>query len=221
MPLKVKKSKTFHVDEGEYTAIVSGIEEKEGKHGPYYIWKFMVKGATHDGEPIDSKKVIVTGLSSDTFSAKSKLYKWAKGCGLDVEADELDLEDAIKNRVRVYLEDDEDADGNIWTKVVKVRKALKRKAGDEEEEEEEEVEDKPKDKKKAGKKKAAKEEDEDDEEDEEEEEDEDDEEDEAPPPKKKKDTKKKAAPKKKKEEDEEEEDSDDDNLFDFDDDDDD
>ena len=212
MALKVKKSKTFHVDEGEYSAIVSNIEEKEGQHGQYFVWTFLVKGATHDGEPIDSKKVKVTGLTSDTFSTKSKLYKWAKGVGLDVDSDELDLEDAIRSKCRVYIEDDEDKDGNVWSKIVKVRKAAKKAADDDEDEEEEKPKKKKEEKKSKKKKKEEVEEEDDwddDDEDDDDEED-DDEEDEAPP-------KKKSKGKKKKEE-EEDDDEDDDDLFDFDDD---
>jgi len=236
MPMKVKKTEQQHVDEGEYKAVIADIQEKSGNWGKYYIWVFIVKGATDDGEEL-AGKVKVTGLTSDVFSDGSKMCKWAKAAGIDVDEDEIDLDEAKKSLVKIYVEDDENKkDGRIFSKVSKVKplkKKGKKKIEDEEDEDEDEDEeekpkkkkkskkkDKKKDKKKKKKPKPVEDEDEDDEEEEEE--------------KPKKKDKKKGKKKKKKEpepeeeEEEEEEESDDDDededdeeLFDFDDDEDD
>lgn len=158
MALKVKKTASVHVDEGEYKAIISNIDAKEGHYGTYYIWTFVLKGATSDGEPVDGI-CRLTGLTSDRLSSKSKMYKWAKAAGLPVEeSDEIDLEDALKKPVRVYVEDEEDDEGRTWSKISKVRALRGKKAAVEEVDEEEDVEEEEAPKKaakKAGKKKAA------------------------------------------------------------------
>lgn len=161
MPLKVKKSQAVHIDEGEYTAVISQISQKDGKNGEYYLWTFLVKGATDDGEDLPGK-VKVSGMTSDTFSENSKMYKWAKAAGIDVTEEEIDLEDALKQVVRVYVEDKEGTDGRVWSRVTKVKGGRKGKKAkveeddDDEVEAEEEEEEKPKKKKKAKAKKPAK-----------------------------------------------------------------
>ena len=217
MALKVKKTATAHIDEGEYTAVISGIQQKEGHFGNYYIWTFILKNALSEGSPVEGICKL-TGLTSDKLSPKSKMYKWAKAANLDVDSDEIDLEDALKKRVRVYIEDDEDDSGQTWSKITKVRTAGKKAASAEEEEVEEEA---PKQKaktiKKTTKKKTAPVEEEDDDDIfEDEDDDDEEEEDEAPPPKAKKvkpaaKAKGKAKPKPVEEDEEDEEDDD---LFD-------
>ena len=231
MAMKVKKTEQVHVDEGEYKAVVADIQEKTGNWGKYYVWVFLVKGATDEGEKLPGK-VKVTGLTSEVFSDGSKLCKWAKAAGIDVDEDEIDLDEAKKSLVRVYIEDDENKkDGRIFSKVSKVKpikKGKKAAVEDDDEDEDDEEEEKPKKKKKSKKdkkkgkktKKAKKEEDDDDEEEK---------------PKKKKKSKKKVEEEEEEEgeeeegeeEEEEEEEGDDEDeeedeeLFDFDDDEDD
>jgi len=233
MAMKIKKSEMAHIDEGEYRAVVASIKENTGNWGKFYIWSFIVKDATEDGDELDGVTK-VTGITSDVFSEGSKLYKWAKAAGIDTEEDEIDLEDAIKSVVRISVEDDETKEGKMFSKVDKVMKGKKPKKGskaeeeEEEDNEEEEEEEKPKKKKKKkgkGKKKDKKKKKK--EEVEEEDDDEEEEEEEKPKKKKKKGKGKKKDKKKKKkkeeveEEDDDEEEEDDDDLFDFDDDDDD
>jgi len=238
MAMKVKKTEQQHVDEGEYKAVISDIQEKSGNWGKYYIWTFMVKGATDDGEELDGK-IKVTGLTSEVFSEGSKLCKWAKAAGIDVDDDEIDLDEAKKAIVKVYIEDEESKkDGRIFSKISKV-KALKKgknqidddEDGDDDDDDDDETPKKSKKKskkkdKKLTKKNAAPEEEAEEEEDAEEEK-----------PKKKTDKKKKknkVKDKKKKssdddddddnddaeEESEDEDSEEDEELFDFDDDDD-
>lgn len=212
MALKVRKTELTQIDEGEYPAVVTSIQEKDGKWGKYYIWGFLIKGATRDDEPLKGL-IKVTGITSEHFSEGSKLFKWAKAAGLDTSSEEIDLDDAVKEIVRVYVEDDESDDGRAFSKVAKVKKAKpkdkkKLKAAEEEEER------KGKGKKKKSKK--PKKEVEEDDEDEEEEEEE-------KPKKKKKATKApaKKAKKKKKQEEEEDDDDEDEDLDEDEDDDDD
>jgi len=244
MPMKVKKTEMQHVDEGEYKAVIADIQEKTGNWGKYYIWTFIVKGATDDGEEIDGK-VKVTGLTSEVFSEGSKLCKWAKAAGVDVDEDEIDLDDAKKAIVKVYIEDEESKkDGRIFSKISKVKPVKKGKKpveDDDDDDDDDDEEEAPKKKSKKSKKKSKKKDKkkkkkEKPVEEEEEEEGDEEEEEEEKPKKKKKDKKGKKKKKKESEpeedEDEEEEESSDDDddddgdeedeeLFDFDDDDDD
>lgn len=213
MSLKIKKSSGagVHIDEGEYIAVVETIQINKWQDGnESYAWTFKVKGATMDGDPIDGP-VRIRGFASAILTPKSKLFKWAKGAGLDVEnEEEVDLEEAIGSSVRISVEDAETKEGATISKVDKVR-PVKRKSKDEED-------DKPA-KKKA--KKVAKDEEED-----EPAEEEDEEEDEDEAPKKKAKVKEKAKEKvkeKAKEKDKEkkkakksdDDDDDEDELFNF------
>jgi len=202
MAMKVKKTEQQHIDEGEYKAVISDIQEKEGQYGTYYLWTFIVKNATDDGESL-GKKTKATGLTSDIFSTNSKLCKWAKAAGVDVDGEELDLDDAKKALVKIYIEDEENKkDGRVFSKIEKV-KPLK-KSNDDDDDDDDDEEEKPKKKKKKKKKKAKPVEADDD--------DDDDEEEEKPKKKKKKDPEP---------EDDDDDEDDDEELFDFDDDDDD
>jgi uncharacterized protein YodC (DUF2158 family) len=239
MPMKVKKTEQQHVDEGEYKAIISDIQEKTGNWGKYYVWIFIVKGATDDGEELEGK-VKVTGLTSDVFSDGSKMCKWAKAAGVDVDEDEIDLDDAKKSIVKIYIEDDENKkDGRIFSKVSKVKKykkGKKKEVEDDDDDDNDDDDDKPKkkkkskkDKKKDKKKKKSKPvEDDDDDDNDDDTNDDDTNDDDDEKPKKKKKDKKKGKKKKKEEDDSDDDDNDDDNddsddgdeeLFDFDDDD--
>lgn len=217
MGMKIKKTKNTHIDEGVYKAVVSQIQEKQGNFGNFYIWTFLVKGAMNDEQPIEGV-VKVTGLTSETFSENSKMYKWARACGLDVESDEIDLERAIKAIVRITIEDDEDKDGRVWSKVKQIRSAGRveepakkaPKKVEKEEEEDEEEEAPPKKTHKVEKPVATKKKPVEVEEEEEEEEETEEEED-TPPPAKKAAAKPSLKVKKDKEEEEEEEEE----LFDF------
>jgi len=174
MSLKIKKSASagIHIDEGEYIAVVEGIQIAKWEDGnESYGWTFKVKNATLDGDPVDGV-VRIRSFASALLTPKSKLFKWAKGAGLDVEnEDEIDLEEAIGKTVRIDVEDHETKDGTTVSKVEKVR-PIKKKVKEDSEEDEKPAK-KSKDKPKAKKKPVE----EDDEEPEEEEEDE--------PPKKK------------------------------------
>jgi len=146
MAMKVKKTEQQHVDEGEYKAVVSDIQEKEGKWGNYYIWTFMVKGATDDGEELGGKTK-VTGLTSEVFSEGSKLCKWARAAGIDVDEDEIDLDEAKKAIVKVYIEDEESKkDGRIFSRISKVKSF--KKGSKEDDDDNDDEEEKPKKQKK-------------------------------------------------------------------------
>ena len=225
MAMKVKKTEQQHVDEGEYKAVVSDIQEKEGKWGNYYIWTFMVKGATDDGEELGGKTK-VTGLTSEVFSEGSKLCKWARAAGIDVDEDEIDLDEAKKAIVKVYIEDEESKkDGRIFSRISKVKSF--KKGSKEDDDDNDDEEEKPKKQKKKKKTKPV-EADPDDADDEEEkpkkkkkkkkEPVEDDDEEEEKPKKKKK--KKEPEPEEDEENASDDEDDEDEELFDFDDDDD-
>jgi hypothetical protein len=132
MALKVKKTQSLLIDEGDYIAVISTIQKQTSNRGDYYRWTFIVKDATKDDEPLEGI-VKVTGLTSDSFSEQSNLGKWAKAAGLDTDEDEIDLEDAFKRVVRIYIEDRESKDGRTWSTVSKV-KPYKKKQKDKEKE---------------------------------------------------------------------------------------
>jgi hypothetical protein len=206
MSLKIKKSASagIHIDEGEYIAVVEGIQINKWEDGnESYGWTFKVKNATLDGDPVDGV-VRIRSFATAILTPKSKLFKWAKGAGLDVENDdEVDLEEAIGKTVRIDVEDHETKDGTTVSKVEKVR-PVKKKVKEDTDEDEKPAK-KSKDKPKAKKKPVEEDEEETEEEEEEEE-----------PPKKKK-AKEKVKPVEKKkakkasDDDEEEEDE----LFNF------
>jgi hypothetical protein len=149
--LKVKKSASagVHIDEGEYTAIVEGIQINKWEDGnESYGWTFKVKNATLDGDPVDGP-VRIRSFASALLTPKSKLFKWAKGAGIDVEnEDEIDLEEAIGKTVRISVEDHETKDGATVSKVDKVRPVKKKAKPETEDDDEEEA---PKKSKKASK----------------------------------------------------------------------
>jgi hypothetical protein len=197
-----------HIDDGEYTAVIEGIQLSKWEDGnESYGWTFKIKNATLDGDMVDGP-VRIRSFASALLTPKSKLFKWAKGAGLDVEnEDEVDLEEAIGKTVRVSVEDHETKDGSIVSKVDKVRPMVKKKAKpvDEDDEEDEKPAKKKKKEKVVEKKKAKKPVEEDEEVEEDEDEDE--------PPKKKK--KEKVVEKKKAKKKDEDEDEDEDDLFEF------
>jgi hypothetical protein len=204
MALKVKKTKAQHIDEGTYPAKIISIQKKSGGFGDYFIWTFLVKGATDDDEPLEGK-IRVTGLTSGTFSSKSKLAKWCRGAGLDLDSDEVDLEDALNTNVRIKVEDKENSEGDVFSTVISVMplRGNNKKSDDDEDDEEEKpkkkrsTDDDDEDEKPKKKKKTTDDDDDDDDDDEDEkpkkrkvkkddDEDEDDEDDEDEKPKKKK-----------------------------------
>ena len=186
MAIRVKKSTgSRHIDPGEYVAVVDSIREGKGNYGTYFIWAFIVDNPMEDEEEID-EEVRVTGITSDILSPKSKLGKWCMAAGIDLESEdeEIDIEEAIGEIVRIIVEDDESDDGNVYSKVKLVLKAKKKKKKEPEPEEDdaaddEEEEEKPK--KKAKKKAAKKSEKKSKKKSKPKDEDEDDDEDEAPP----------------------------------------
>ena len=137
MPMLIRKTQATRVDEGMYKAVVGGIQEKAGmKGGVFYIWTFLVKNAAFKGKKLPDG-TSVTGITSNKFSKKSKMYDWAHACGIDVTKDQLDLEDCINCKVRVKIEDNEDVDGRIWSKVEKVHSLAQESKKEEEPGEEE------------------------------------------------------------------------------------
>jgi hypothetical protein len=157
MALKIKKSASagVHIDEGEYVAIIEEIKENKWEDGNVsYGWTFKVKDATLDGDPVDGV-VRLRSFATALLTPKSKLFKWAKGAGLDVEnEDEIDLEEAIGKVVKISVEDHETKDGATISRVDKIRSATKKKTKSEDEDDEEE--EKPKKKVKEVEKKKVK-----------------------------------------------------------------
>jgi hypothetical protein len=134
MALKIRKMSAIHVDEGVYTAVVASVQKAEGKFGDYISWSFLIKGAVSDGDPIE-QAVKITGRTSATFNEKSKLYSWARACGLDVDTDEIDIEQALRKAVRVVVEDKEGNSGETISVIKKIMPLKKAKKEEEEDEE--------------------------------------------------------------------------------------
>lgn len=232
--LVIKKSAGggIHIDEGKYEAVIEAINLNKGADGnEYFAWDFKVSGATIDDEPIKGD-VRVRGFANALLTPKSKLTKWAKGAGIDVEneeEEEVDLQDAIGSSVRINVEDYETKDGATVSRVMKVspskggKKKPKRDEDDEDDDERPAKKEKkaPKEEKK-GKKKPKPVDDDDEEESAEEDEEEEEEEEEKKPGKKDKGEKKgkkdKGEKKGKKKSKDDESDDDDEDLYDFDDD---
>lgn len=138
MALRVKKTTAMHVDEGEYKAIVTGVQKSEGKFGEFVKWSFMIKDPMIDGEPVE-ESVRITGRTSLTLNPKSKLYVWCKACGLEVDGDDVDVEEALKKGVRIIVTDKVGNSGETISVVTKVMSLKKKKATVEDDEDEEEA----------------------------------------------------------------------------------
>jgi len=157
---KIKKDNSanpFVIDEGVYTAVVQDVEEKQGKKGKDYLrWTFQIKDPTRDEEVID-ENITLSGNTPGNLQDDSKLDKWLKACGVNVEdQDTVDTSDAEGAVVKVLVENNEVGD-KTYSNVIKIKATKKGKKKPEPEEEEEE-EEKPakKSSKKKSKKKASK-----------------------------------------------------------------
>jgi hypothetical protein len=70
----MKLKATTHTAEltpGLYRASLDMIEDKDGEHGTYLVWTFVV-------EQPDGRTVDVTALSSAKFSPKAKARQWVE-----------------------------------------------------------------------------------------------------------------------------------------------
>jgi hypothetical protein len=132
MAIMVRKgSGARHIDEGEYTAVIMDIQEKESENkkwgDTFLMWQFKVNNPTEDENPID-EEVTITGLTSTKFSEKSNLGKWLAGLGIDLDtAEEFDVEEFIGKVVRITVEDKPNKkDGKVFSTVSRVRAAKKK-----------------------------------------------------------------------------------------------
>jgi len=176
---KNNSANPYVIAEGIYEATIVAVEEKDGKRGSYLTWEFRIDDPIgEDGEEKDDE-VTIRGNTPMLLQDDSKLDKWLKACGFDVDDGEsIDMEDVEGTRVKVVVENTEKGD-RTYSNVVKIaplRKKSKKVEVDDDDEEERPKKSKKKSKKtskkakKAGKKAKKVEVDEEDDEEEEEEE---------------------------------------------------
>lgn len=95
MGIQIQQTVFETLEPGEYPAQVAEIEAVEGQFGPQLRWKFN----TDDGHTLSA-------WSSQTFSPKSKLYKWTAAAlgGRDIPAGvAFDSDAVIGRRVRLIV----------------------------------------------------------------------------------------------------------------------
>lgn len=133
--VKAKKSSN-KVDPDTYNAIIEDFELGEHpKYGANIAWVFKLKGATVDGEEVsgECKVTCITGQELTT-SNRNKLHKLIYAAGFDIEEDdEFDLDDMVGKKLRVTIQDDEKADGSVFSKVISFMRIKKKSSSDDEE----------------------------------------------------------------------------------------
>lgn len=95
------------VDPGLYQGYIESIEEDEGQYGPQLKYTIV----------LEEEGVRLTTWSSQSFSAKSKLYRWAQACfgGAAIPKDFVLDTDSLINRpimVSVTIKETDSGDFN-------------------------------------------------------------------------------------------------------------
>ena len=135
MKLQTKDYETL--DEGEYSAKLTGYEEKEGDFGPFLLLTFSVLDEEHAGST-------VTAMASKKLGPKCKLRGYVEGMlGRALESKEMvDMDDFIDRKYMIYV-GVKDTDTGLFNVVEKIRlpkrKAAPKPVVEDEEEEEEPV----------------------------------------------------------------------------------
>lgn len=124
IPITATQASSFLHDAGEwYPGTINTIEEIDGEYGPGLKWILELD----DDEPYDDGTQPQTwAFSSQTYSTRSKLYKWLSGFNLNIDVgDSFDIETIVGRRVDVMFERTEgfDRDGRPTEKekVVNIR----------------------------------------------------------------------------------------------------
>lgn len=96
------------LEAGEYGATVSQIETADGQYGPQLKWQFSLEGDRR-----------LSAWTSQTFSAKSKLWKWtAAALGRDIPRGyTLDTDFLIGRPVRVIVTVTPGRDGEDYNRI--------------------------------------------------------------------------------------------------------
>jgi hypothetical protein len=89
--MKVTAEEYEPMEMGPYRARVKSYEEDEMQFGPCFKWYFEI---TEEGE-YEGK--VLSGITSQAFNPKSKLYQWVQGImGRTIKAGEtIDLDDLV------------------------------------------------------------------------------------------------------------------------------
>jgi hypothetical protein len=108
---------------GEYQAHLISIDEIESKAVPSepgeiidplcWKWSFRISQDPYDG-------VEITGVSSRTFSQKSKSYLWAMSLGHPGGGADFSDSHILGHACRLQISVDEKADGASWNRVMAV-----------------------------------------------------------------------------------------------------
>ena len=108
------------VAEGEYEAMLNGIQTLKGPHGPIVRLHFILRG----GDEIDGR--VVTGVASKRLSEDTKLGRWISAIlGRDLEQGESISENDILHRdCRIVVRHRTGDDGRVFANVAELR-ALK------------------------------------------------------------------------------------------------
>jgi hypothetical protein len=119
--MKLERKVYEVVDPGQYSARLVKVDEREGDWGAYVILCFELLDE-------DVQGIAVSGAASATFSARSKLYAWAKALlgGRPIPKEyALDTEDLVGRDCLLDLDVKVSKDGAEFNKVVGIRPAQK------------------------------------------------------------------------------------------------
>lgn len=104
------------VPEGEYSAVLTAVDEQPAMHGPVNKYEFRLEGS----EEIDGRKV--TGLTSTVMAENTKKGRWIAalvGRVPDI-GEKISERDVLNNPCRVVIAHKTDARGIVHANVVDV-----------------------------------------------------------------------------------------------------
>ena len=103
---------------GEYKAKLVSVDEGEpGEFGPVWKWTFALTEPQYNGAEI-------TAISSQTYSNRSKAYKWATSLGHPAKTD-FDASQIEGRNCRLALIVEKDDDGTEYNKIQAIGRATK------------------------------------------------------------------------------------------------
>jgi len=110
MPVRSKYREQIVYPMGQYKATLVSVDEGEpGDYGPVWKWTFLLSEPQYNGAEI-------TAISSQTYSNRSKAYKWAVSLGHPPQTD-FNASVIEGRHCRLALIVERDDDGTEYNKI--------------------------------------------------------------------------------------------------------
>jgi hypothetical protein len=102
--------------QGEFDAVVTGIDDRDGQHGPMVRMEFTLV-MDDDGE-----ERRVSGLASKKLSENTKLGHWVAAIlgHMPAVGEEISIDDLLHRHCRVVIKHKTNADGKTFANVTEV-----------------------------------------------------------------------------------------------------